>query len=91
MAQRLDAPVELSAALDALGVIYTHRGRIRDYLRVQQTRQRISRDEGFDDLREKLNILIENASALKMVGDYVQAIPLFAGGRGFGRTDPGYL
>ena len=39
-------------------------------------RQRLSRDPRFDDMREKLNILTENAAALKLVGDYAQAIPL---------------
>jgi len=76
MAEQLDAPVELSAALDALGTNYNKLGRFRDYLLVEQRRQRLSRDPRFNNLREKLNILNETAHALKIVGDYAQAIPL---------------
>ena len=76
MAEQLDVPVELSAALDVLGTNYNKRGRLRDYLLVAQRRQQLSRDPRFDDLREKLDILTETAQALKMVGNYAQAIPL---------------
>jgi class 3 adenylate cyclase/tetratricopeptide (TPR) repeat protein len=76
MAEQLDAPVELSAALDALGELYNIRGNLRDYLRVEQRRQRLSRDVRFNDLREKLSILIATAWALKLVGEYAQAIPV---------------
>jgi tetratricopeptide (TPR) repeat protein len=76
MAEQLDAPVDLSAALDALGTNHNKLGRFRDYLLVEQRRQRLSRDPRFDDLREKLNILNETAHALKIVGSYAQAIPL---------------
>jgi len=76
MAEQLDAPVELSAALDALGTNYNKLGRIREFLLVQQRRQRLSRDPSFNNLREKLNILNETAHALKIVGGYAQAIPL---------------
>jgi len=76
MAEQLNASVDLSAALDALGTNYNNLGRFRDYLLVEQRRQRLSRDPRFDDLREKLNILNETAHALKMVGRYAQAIPL---------------
>jgi hypothetical protein len=76
MAEQLDAPVELSSALDALGTSFHGLGLFRDYLLNQQRRQRLSHDAGFDDLREKLDILNETAQALKMVGDYAQATPL---------------
>jgi len=76
MARQLDTPVDLSAALDALGTEYYNLGRFRDFLLVEQRRQRLSRDARFDDLREKLNILNETARALMMVGDFAQAIPL---------------
>jgi len=66
MAEQLDAPVDLSAALDALGTSYNSLGRFRDYLLVEQRRQRLSRDSRFNNLREKLNILNETAHALKM-------------------------
>jgi class 3 adenylate cyclase/tetratricopeptide (TPR) repeat protein len=76
MAEQLDAPVDLSAALDALGSNYNSLGRLRDYLLVEQRRQRLSRDPRFNNLREKLNILNETANAMKLVGDFAQAIPL---------------
>ncbi len=76
MAEQLDAPVELSAALEVLGSSYIKSGRLRDGLLVAQRRQRLSRDSRFDDLREKLDILVETALALKMFGEYAQAIPL---------------
>jgi class 3 adenylate cyclase/tetratricopeptide (TPR) repeat protein len=76
MAEQLDAPVELSAARKALGDYHLRLGHYRQYLHIQLGRQQLSRNERFDDLREKLNILNETALALKMVGDYAQAIPL---------------
>jgi tetratricopeptide (TPR) repeat protein len=77
MAEQLDAPVELSDALDALALASNRRAQPRDYLLLEQRRERLSRDPRFDDLPEKLDILVENALALKMVGDHARAIPLF--------------
>jgi hypothetical protein len=76
MAEHLDAPVELSAALNALATLYKRRGQIRDYLLLEQRRWRLSRDPRFDDLREKIDILVENATAFKQLGQYAQVIPL---------------
>ncbi len=76
MAERLDAPVELSSALDALATLYNRRGDIRNYLLLEQRRQQLSLDPRFDDLREKFDILVQNATVLKKVGDHAQAIPL---------------
>lgn len=77
MAEQLDAPVELAAALDALALALNMRALPRDYLLLEQRRARLSRDPRFDDLTIKLDILNENALALKLVGDHAQAIPLF--------------
>jgi hypothetical protein len=66
----------LSAALDTMGILLKERGRIRDYIQLEQRRQWLSRDPRFDDKREKLNILTENALALKLAGDHARAIPL---------------
>ena len=76
MAEQLDAPVELSDALHALALASNRPAQPRDYLLLEQRRERLSRDPRFDDLPEKLDILIENALALKMVGDHARAIPL---------------
>ena len=76
MAEQLDAPVELSAALNSLGTLYRNRGQLRKNLLIQQKRQHLSQDPRFIDLREKLSILNDASHALKMVGNYAQAIPL---------------
>ncbi len=75
MAEQLDGPVELSAALDSLGGIYSVRGLFRESLQVALRRLALSRDPRFGDLRERVSIL--NAAGLRLiyVGDYAQAMP----------------
>jgi serine/threonine protein kinase/DNA-binding SARP family transcriptional activator len=74
MAEQLDAPVELSAALEALANIYSAQGLIRERMQVALRRQTLSRDPRFTDRREQVNILCQVGEALCSIGDYTQAL-----------------
>lgn len=76
MAEELDTPYELSAALGRIADVYGARRRYRERVKVAQRRLTLSRDTDFADLREQLNILTETAGALRGVGRYAQAIAL---------------
>ncbi|MCC7355607.1 MAG: hypothetical protein IT330_17850 [Anaerolineae bacterium] len=75
MAEQLDNPVELSAALGALAVVSIGRGSLREYLRVSLRRLAITQEPLFPDVREALESLREAGSALMYVGEYTQALP----------------
>jgi tetratricopeptide (TPR) repeat protein len=75
MADQLNSPSELSAALSSLARVYGVRGLWRERLQVAQQRLNVSRAAQFDDLRENLDILIQVGEAMMGVGQYDQAIP----------------
>lgn len=75
MAETLDTPVELSAALNTLAAVYGARGLFRERLQVSLRRLALSRDPRFDDVREQASILTQTGRALTLVGEYSEAIP----------------
>jgi tetratricopeptide (TPR) repeat protein len=75
MAEQLDAPIELSAALGSLVRVYGARGLWRERVKVARQRLNVSREAHFEDLRENLDILTQIGQALMGVGEYAQAIP----------------
>jgi DNA-binding SARP family transcriptional activator len=76
-AERLDAPVELASALTTLASVYGVRGLLRERVEVALRALALSRDPRFDDVRERIHILIGVGSALVHVGEYTQAAPYF--------------
>lgn len=74
-AERLDAPVELSSALITLASIYGAGGLLRERVEVALRALALSEDPRFDDVRERINILIGVGSALVHVGEYARAVP----------------
>jgi tetratricopeptide (TPR) repeat protein len=74
-AERLDAPVELSSALITLSSIYGAGGLLRERVEVALRALALSHDPRFDDMRERINILIGTGSALIHAGEYAHAIP----------------
>jgi tetratricopeptide (TPR) repeat protein len=74
MAEKLNAPVELSAALEALANIYSAQGLLRERMQIGLRRLALSRDPRFTDRREQVNMLCQVGTALCSVGDYVQAL-----------------
>ena len=77
MAEELDAPLELSAALDALAWAYSGRGLYRERIQVNRRRFELTRDPRFSDLHERLTILSQAASSLEQVGEYAEALPYY--------------
>jgi len=75
VAEKLDAPTELSAALGALDYMCFLRARWRDRVEVSQQRLRVSRDPRLSDLREQAMALIDAGNALSNVGEYAEALP----------------
>jgi tetratricopeptide (TPR) repeat protein len=75
MAEQLDAPVELSAALEALAKVYFVRGLLPEQLEVSRRRLALSYAPRFGDLRERINILDGISSALILQGEYAEALP----------------
>jgi tetratricopeptide (TPR) repeat protein len=74
MAEQLDAPVELSAALESLADIYSTQGLLRERTETALRRLALSRDPRFTDRHEQVNILCQVGTALCSVGDYAQAL-----------------
>jgi tetratricopeptide (TPR) repeat protein len=74
MAEQLDAPVELSAALKVLADVYSTQGLLREQTQIALRRLALSRDLRFTDQREQISILYQAGTALCAVGDYVQAL-----------------
>jgi DNA-binding SARP family transcriptional activator len=78
LAEDLDAPVELSAALVTLaGVSRAHRN-IPETLSVLRRGLSQSRDPRFRDVRRRISLLQQLGNALRNVGEYTQAIPLLS-------------
>lgn len=75
LAEQLAAPVELSAALNALAVVYVARGLFRQRVDVALRRVALSHDPRFGDRREYVHILNETSVALIDVGEYGPALP----------------
>jgi len=75
LAEQLDAPVELAAALGQLAHVFGARGRLRERVEVARRQQALSQDPRFGDLRERARILSETGYALHNVGDYAHALP----------------
>jgi tetratricopeptide (TPR) repeat protein len=75
LAEQLNAPSELSAALDVLASVHYGHGRLREHLDATLRRLALSREPRFGDLRERIHILGSTASALVYVGEFAQAIP----------------
>lgn len=70
LAEKLDAPEELSYALEALGRIHYVRGRLTEQLVVSRRRLALSRDPRFGDALRRINILEGLSDALMVVGEY---------------------
>ncbi len=75
MGERVDAPVELSAALDALAKAYGARGLFRERIDLALRRLELSRDPRFGDARERADILNQVGATLIFVGEYPRAMP----------------
>jgi tetratricopeptide (TPR) repeat protein len=74
MAEKLDAPVELSAALEALDYVYLRNGRWRERVPVSLRRLEVSRDARVKDSRSQGSAQLQLAQALMGVGDYAQGL-----------------
>jgi DNA-binding SARP family transcriptional activator len=74
MAEELDAPVELAAALEALAILHGVRGQLRERLAIARRRLELSRDRRFDDPRQRAYILFQVGYALVDIGEYTQAV-----------------
>jgi tetratricopeptide (TPR) repeat protein len=74
LAAQLDAPEELSDALETLGDVYYARGLLPEQLEVSRRRLALSRDPRFGDWRKRITILVGLSSALMAIGEYDQAI-----------------
>lgn len=74
-AEHLDAPIELSSALITLSSIYGAGGLLRERAEVALRALALSHDPRFDDIRERINILIGTGSALIHAGEYAHAVP----------------
>jgi DNA-binding SARP family transcriptional activator len=77
IAERLDAPVELSLALESLSFVYGARGLYRERVQVCLRRLELSRGPGFGGYRERVDILYLLGRALLSVGEY-EATLLYA-------------
>jgi DNA-binding SARP family transcriptional activator len=74
MAEALDAPVELSSALESLSIVHGARGQFRERVEVCQRRLELSRDPRFTDYRERVNVAYQLGRALLSVGEYETAL-----------------
>jgi tetratricopeptide (TPR) repeat protein len=74
MAENLDDPANLSAALGALASVYGGRGRFRERVQVALRRLELSRDPRFGDVYERVNALLDTGKALVHVGEYTRAM-----------------
>jgi hypothetical protein len=74
MAENLDDPAILSAALGALSSVYGGRGRFRERVEVSLRRLELSRDPRFGDEYERVNALLDTGRALVRIGEYARAV-----------------
>ncbi|HEY5983456.1 MAG TPA: adenylate/guanylate cyclase domain-containing protein [Anaerolineales bacterium] len=77
MAEKLDAPVELSAALGQLSDMYWYRGRARERVQITLRRMAISSESRFRNAEGRAVAVMDVGDALMCVGEYAQAIPYF--------------
>jgi transcriptional regulator with XRE-family HTH domain/tetratricopeptide (TPR) repeat protein len=75
MAELLDSPLDLSAALDALGNVYGGLGHFEERLNVALQRLKLSQLPTFTDTRQKANVLQQVGQAHIQVGQYHKALP----------------
>jgi tetratricopeptide (TPR) repeat protein len=75
MAGKLDSAVDLSQAQGALANVLDGRSRLREHLKVAENRLEITRQPGFDDVRENLDALRGVGAARMYVGEYLDALP----------------
>lgn len=75
MAEQLDNAEVLSQALGTLANVLDGRSLLREHLAVALRRLEITRDAGFQDVREKIDALRGLGVALMYVGEYEQALP----------------
>jgi DNA-binding SARP family transcriptional activator len=75
LAEQFDAPLELSAALQVLANVYYARGHLPEQLEALRRGLVLSRDPRFGDMRRRINILVDLSEALRLIGEYGQAIP----------------
>jgi hypothetical protein len=76
MAEALDAPVEHSAALEALSAATFGLGLLDECLETSLRRLDLVRQPGFQDERELLDALRGAGCALTYLGEYERALPL---------------
>ncbi len=74
MADKLDAPLELSNALRALDNVYFARGLLRERVPVALQQLTLANDPRFSDMQRRAGILIDASHALETVGDYDLAL-----------------
>jgi tetratricopeptide (TPR) repeat protein len=74
LADQLDAPEELSDALEILGGIQFVRGRLHKRLELSRRGLALSQDPRFGDPRKRGSILESHSDALMAVGEYAQAM-----------------
>ena len=75
LAEQLDAPELLSAALDALAVVYAPRGLFRERVDLVLRRLALSGGPGTGDQHGQVHLLNEAGAALVDVGRYAEALP----------------
>ena len=74
MAERLDEPMDLSAALAALAGLYGIQGMLRERLQLTFRLLDLSRDPRFTDQRERVGILCMVGLALCSIGEFDKAL-----------------
>jgi DNA-binding SARP family transcriptional activator len=74
MAEQIDAPVELAAALLALETVYGVRGLLRERVALALRSVALSRDPRLGNRQEQCRLLCEAGNALLLVGEYVRAL-----------------
>lgn len=74
IAEQLDAPVELSAALGALASVYVGKGMFRERVELSLRRVALSQDPRFNDMRERIVACHQAGASLGRVGSFTEAM-----------------
>jgi predicted ATPase len=74
MAEKLDAPLELSNALRVLDNVYFARGLLRERVQVALQQLALADDPRFSDMRRRVDVLTDASHALETVGEYALAL-----------------
>ena len=74
IAEQLNAPSALSAALNALSVVHVAKGRFRERAQVALRRVELSHLSDFTDQYERFQLLREVGAVLIDIGDYTRAL-----------------